>query len=111
MIDVAIARRHGRRLAGVPPETLLPELPRRLVLRALLDAIAWYRRHAHATGEAALAAARAWAWATDGEWRSKHAAAEWARGRAPEADLVAAADAALTVQLAAAGPARSGGGG
>jgi hypothetical protein len=111
VIDVAIARRHGRSLAGLSPEELLPELPRRLVLRALLDAIAWYGRYAAATDEAALAAARAWAWATDGRWRSKPEAAEWARARAPEGDLVATAAAALTAQLAAAGPARPAGGG
>jgi Domain of unknown function (DUF4111) len=111
VIDVAIARRHGRRLAGEPPETLLPQLPRGLVLRALLDAIAWHRRHAGASGEAAVAAARAWAWATDGRWRSKPDAAAWARGRAPEADVAAAAVAALRTELAAAGPTRPAGAG
>ena len=111
VLDVAAARAHGRRLAGVPAEVALPELPRRLVLRALLDAIAWYRRPAAEGGEAALAAARGWAWASDGRWRSKREAAAWARGRTDEEHLIAAAEAALTAQLAATGPVRPGGGG
>jgi hypothetical protein len=111
VIDVAIARPHGRRLAGLPAQALLPKLPRRLVLHALLDAIAWSRRPAADDGDAALAAARAWAWASDGRWRSKREAAEWARDRVAEEGLVAGAEAALRAQLAATGPARSAGGG
>jgi hypothetical protein len=111
VLDVAGARAHGRRLAGLPADAALPKLPRRLVLRALLDAIAWHRRPAAEGGEAALAAARAWAWASDGRWRSKREAAEWARGWVTEDHLVAAAEAALTAQLAATGPVRPAGGG
>jgi hypothetical protein len=111
VIDVAIARRHNRRLAGAPAERVLPELPRALVLRALLDSIAWHRGCDDPDADAVASACRAWAWATDGRWRSKRAAADWARRRAPEADPVAAAEATLTAQLAAAGPARPAGGG
>jgi hypothetical protein len=111
VIDVAIARRHSRRLAGAPANDVLPDLPRALVLRALLESIAWHRRSDDPDADAAASASRAWAWATDGQWRSKRAAADWARRRAPEADPIAAAEAALTAQLAAAAPARPAGGG
>jgi hypothetical protein len=111
VIDVAIARRHSRRLAGAAAEDVLPELPRALVLRALLDSIAWHRECDDPDADPVASACRAWAWATDGRWRSKRAAAHWARRRSPGADPVAAAEAALTAQLAAAGPARPAGGG
>ena len=111
VIDVAIGRRHNRCLAGAPAEWVLPELPRALVLRALLDSIAWHRQSDDPNADAVASAARAWAWATDGRWRSKREAAEWARARAPEEDLVAAAAAVLTAQVAAAAPARPAGGG
>jgi hypothetical protein len=110
-IDLAIARRHNRRLAGAPAERVLPELPRALVLRALLDSIVWHRRSDDPNADAVASACRAWAWATAGHWRSKRAAADWSRRRAPGADPGAAAEAALTAQRAAAGPARPAGGG
>jgi hypothetical protein len=111
VIDVAIARRHSRRLAGAAAEDVLPELPRVLVLGALLDSIAWHRECDDPDADPVASACRAWAWATDGRWRSKRAAADWARRLAPGADPVAAAEAMLTAQLDAAGEARPAGGG
>jgi hypothetical protein len=101
VIDVAMAREHNRRLAGAPAEDVLPELPRALVLRALLDSIAWHRQRADPGADPVASACRAWAWATDGRWRSKRAAVEWARGRvAEDTDLPAAAEAVLIGALA-----------
>ena len=111
VIDVAIARSHGRRLAGAPPELVLPELPRELVLRALLESIAWHRRRDAPNADAVESAGRAWAWATDGRWRPKREAVAWARDRAADQKLVRAAEAALSGQLAATGPARPASGG
>jgi len=78
-LDVAIAREHGRAVAGAPPADVLPALPRALVVDALRDAVAWYSSRDSA--EAILALSRAWAWAADGRWLSKAAAATWAAAR------------------------------
>ena len=78
-LDVAIAREHGRALAGAPPADVLPALPRALLVDALRDAVAWYSTRDGA--EAILALSRAWAWAADGRWLSKAAAATWAAAR------------------------------
>jgi hypothetical protein len=79
ILDVAIAREHGRPLIGAPPGDLLPTLPRPLVLSALRDALAWWQLH-DAAG-AVVAAYRAWAWLQEGRWLSKREAATWAAGR------------------------------
>jgi predicted nucleotidyltransferase len=68
-LDVAIAREHSRPLAGPSPATLLPELPRELVLAAHRKSVAWYR--ANAPELAAVTEARARAWETEGRWLSK----------------------------------------
>jgi Domain of unknown function (DUF4111) len=54
-------------------------LPRSLIVDALRDAVAWYS--ARDGAEAILALSRAWAWALDGRWLSKGAAATWAAAR------------------------------
>jgi hypothetical protein len=68
-LDVAIAREHARPLAGPSPATILPVLPRELVLAAHRDSIVWYR--ANAPELAAITEARARAWETEGSWISK----------------------------------------
>jgi hypothetical protein len=68
-LDVAIAREHARPLVGPSPATLLPALPRELVLAAHRESIAWYR--ANAPELAAVTEARARAWETEGRWISK----------------------------------------
>jgi hypothetical protein len=78
-LDVAIAREHARALVGAPPAGVLPALPRALVAGALRDAVAWYGSRDAAA--AILALSRAWAWAADGRWLSKAAAATWAAAR------------------------------
>jgi hypothetical protein len=78
-LDVAIARQQARSLAGPPPSEVLPFLSRSLVVGALSDALAWYR--AYDDAQAVLAGCRAWAWTSDGTWRSKGEAATWARAR------------------------------
>jgi hypothetical protein len=82
ILDVAIARELARPLVGRAPGELLPELPRTLVLSALRDSLAWWREYDGAG--ATLAACRAWAWATEGRWLSKSAAAAWAAERVPD---------------------------
>jgi hypothetical protein len=68
-LDIAIAREHSRPLVGPSPATILPALPRELLLAAHRESIAWYRANAPAL--AAVTEARARAWETEGRWLSK----------------------------------------
>jgi hypothetical protein len=68
-LDVAIAREHSRSLVGPSPATVLPELPRALILSAHRESIAWYR--ANAPELAPVTEARARAWEAEGRWISK----------------------------------------
>ena len=81
VIDVAIGRGAGRTLAGPPPAEVFPELPAPLVLDSLKQALDWFARNDRKGGQAALAAARAWAWAEDGRWLAKGPAAVWLTSR------------------------------
>jgi hypothetical protein len=77
-IDVSIARQHGRPLIGPAAAEVFPEPPRRLVVTALLEALAFYADLAGAPEQRLLSACRTWAWAVDGRWRSKGDSARWA---------------------------------
>jgi hypothetical protein len=101
IVDVSIAREHAEGLAGAPASRLLPRLPRALVLAALRDAVAWYGNHDATGAETALTACRAWAWATDGKWRSKREGAEWARPRVREPTAI---DRAMAMRNGAGAP-------
>jgi hypothetical protein len=87
VIDVAIARDHAVSLDGPSAEAAWPELPRPMIAGALREALAWHALGSRSRAQAFLAACRAWAWAVDGVWRSKRDAAEWARGRIPDASV------------------------
>jgi predicted nucleotidyltransferase len=81
VLDVAIGRQAGRALAGPPPGEVFPELPEPLVLASLQQALAWFSENDRRGGQAALAAARAWAWAEEGRWLAKGPAAVWLTAR------------------------------
>lgn len=81
VIDLQIGRAVGHVLHGPPLRDVIPPAPRRLVLDALLDCVRWQRRDQPDGAATVLAACRAWAWASDGAWRSKREAARWAAGR------------------------------
>jgi Domain of unknown function (DUF4111) len=85
-LDVSIARQRSHRLAGVPAETVLPLLPRELVIAAAKDALEFWRAYDRA--QAILSACRAWAWAVNGEWLSKGEAAAWAAARLPNPEPI-----------------------
>jgi hypothetical protein len=85
VIDVAIAREHGVSLVGPPAASVWPELPRPAIAGALSEALTWYANRDPV--QTFLAACRAWAWAVEGFWLSKRDAAEWARGRIPDASV------------------------
>ena len=78
-LDVSIASQLSRRLAGPPAETVLPPLPRELVIEAAKEALEFWREYDR--GQAILSACRAWAWAVEGRWLSKGEAAAWATAR------------------------------
>ena len=88
-LDVAIARDSALPLIGAVPSTVLPVLPRPLILHALSEALDWYG--ANDDAQAVLAACRAWAWAADGSWLSKGRAARWAIAQLPDPRPVVAA--------------------
>jgi hypothetical protein len=81
ILDVAIGREAGRPLAGPPPAEVFPELPVPLVLDSLQQALAWFATNDRKGGQAALAAARAWAWVEEGRWLAKGPAAMWLTSR------------------------------
>jgi len=80
VLDVAIGREVGRPLAGPPPADVFPEMPLPLVLESLKQALAWFATNERG-GQAALAAARAWAWSEEGRWLAKGPAATWLASR------------------------------
>ncbi len=81
VLDVAIGREAGRALAGPPPTEVFPELPEPLVRASLQQALRWFAENDAGGGQAALAAARAWAWAEEGRWLAKRPAAVWLTSR------------------------------
>jgi hypothetical protein len=99
VLDVAIGRDAGVPLAGPAPGEVFPPIPRALVLASLRAALAWWRE-ADPQG-AVLAACRAWAWAEEGRWLTKAAAAAWAADRLPDPEPVRAALAPRTDPRAA----------
>jgi len=91
LLDLSILRDHGRPLAGPPPRDLVGPIPRRAVLEALCDSLAWHEAHEPALQQAVLNACRGWRFAEEGVWSSKDDAGTWARGRADDPATVAAA--------------------
>ncbi len=99
VIDLSIGRQHALTLAGPSAADAFPPLPDALVRSALRDAIEWFAREGGSVGQTVLSAARTWAWATDGSWRSKGDSARWARARLADPGPV---DRAMALREAAA---------
>jgi Domain of unknown function (DUF4111) len=81
LLDLAILRDRGRPLAGPPPAELVGPIPRRWVLEALRDSMAWHRANEPALQQTVLNASRGWRFAEEGVWSSKDEAGAWARDR------------------------------
>jgi hypothetical protein len=79
VLDLAIAREHAAPLSGPHPRTILPVLPRPMLLAAHRESLVWWR--GYDLSQATIAACRAWAWAEEGCWLSKGDAAAWAAAR------------------------------
>jgi Mycothiol maleylpyruvate isomerase N-terminal domain/Domain of unknown function (DUF4111) len=91
VLDLAILRDHGRTLTGPPPRELVGPIPRRRLLEALRDSLAWHQANEPALHQTVLNASRGWRYAEEGVWSSKDDAAAWARPRTDDPALVEAA--------------------
>jgi hypothetical protein len=95
LLDLAILRDHGRALAGPPPGELVGPIPRRWLLEALADSMAWHRANEPALQQSVLNASRGWRFAAEGVWSSKPDAAAWSRVRTDDPVTV---DTALAIR-------------
>jgi Domain of unknown function (DUF4111) len=91
VIDLAILREHGLALHGPPAHELVAPIPRRWLLDALGDGLAWHAANEPALHQSVLNAGRAWRFAAERVWSSKDAAAGWVLARTGDPGLVQAA--------------------
>lgn len=105
VLDRAIAHRSGVVISGPPPSTVFAALPRRTLLTAMSESMAWHRTHEGASLYSVLNACRAWRFAEDNVLGSKLEGAAWARARWSDPDVIAAAVALRHGQEAALAPA------
>ena len=88
VIHLAILRERGVALVGPPAGQLVAPIPRRWLLDALGDGLAWHAANEPVLHQTVLNATRAWRYAAEGVWSSKDAAASWAQAHAEDAALV-----------------------
>ena len=88
VIDLAILREHGLALHGPPAHELVAPIPRRWLLGALGDGLAWHAANEPALHQSVLNAGRAWRFAAEGVWSSKDAAAGWVLARTEDPGLI-----------------------
>jgi hypothetical protein len=88
VIDLAILREHGLALHGPPAHELVAPIPRRWLLDALGDGLAWHAANEPALHQSVLNAGRAWRFTVEGVWSSKDAAAGWVLTRTEDPELV-----------------------
>jgi len=81
VLDRAIAHRSGLATRGPPAGKVFAAVPRRTLLDALYESMAWHRAHEKATLYSVLNACRAWRFAADDVLGSKLEGAAWARAR------------------------------
>jgi hypothetical protein len=91
VMDRAIAHRSGVVISGPPPSEVFADVPRRILLEAMRESMAWHRAHEKATLYSALNACRAWRFVDEDILGSKLAGAAWARERWPDPDVIDAA--------------------
>ena len=95
-IDRAILRDHAVVLTGPPPQAVFGSIPRRLLLKVVVDALSWHLDGATSTSDTVLNACRGLRFAFTGGWSSKASAGWWALDYVAERDVVRAALAART---------------
>lgn len=104
-LDRAIAHRAGLVISGPPPGSVFVDVPRRALLTAMSESMAWHRAHEKATLYSVLNACRAWRFAEEDVLGSKLEGATWARARWPDTDVIDAAVALRRGKHAALDPA------
>lgn len=91
VLDRAVARRFGVVISGPAPSEVFADVPRRVLLDAMRDSMAWHRVHERATLYSVLNACRAWRFAEEDVLGSKLEGAAWARSRWPDTSVIDAA--------------------
>jgi hypothetical protein len=92
VIDRAILHGHARAVSGPPAAEVFAEIPRALLLPALVAAVRWHATSGIPRGDdAVLNACRSLRFAEDGVWSAKPDAGRWALDRVADRELVAAA--------------------
>jgi hypothetical protein len=91
VLDRAIAHRCGLAISGPPAQRIFADAPRRTLLEAMWESVAWHRTHEKATLYSVLNACRAWRFAVEDDLGSKLEGAAWARTRWHDAGLIDAA--------------------
>ena len=91
VLDRAILARHGVTLVGPQPPALVADVPRELVLPALVESVRWFAAHDAPGSDAVLNACRALRYAADGRWSSKAEAGRWALEQLDDGELIAQA--------------------
>jgi hypothetical protein len=91
VLDRAIAHRAGVIISGPPASQVFADVPRRILLDAMHESMAWHRVHEKATLYSVLNACRAWRFAEEDVLGSKLEGAAWARGRCPDTGVIDAA--------------------
>ena len=102
VLDRAIAHRSGVTISGPRPSQVFADAPRRTLLEAMHESMAWHRVHEKATLYSVLNACRAWRFADEDVLGSKLEGAAWARERWPDPDVIDAAVALRRGEKAAA---------
>jgi streptomycin 3"-adenylyltransferase len=80
VMHFAVCRERGLAISGPPPHEVFPPVPRRMLLEAFEEELAWGLANAP-TRYAILNACRAWAFAEEGRVLSKVEGGEWAIDR------------------------------
>lgn len=91
VVDRAIARSAGLRLAGPPPADLFAEIPRPWLLGALVESLRWHRGTSPAGADTVLNALRSWRFTREDVWCSKVDAAQWGKENGANERVVDAA--------------------
>jgi hypothetical protein len=100
VLDRAIAHRSGLVISGSPARAVFADVPRKGLLDAMYESMAWHRAHEKATLYSVLNACRAWRFAEEDVLGSKLEGAAWARDRWPDIDVIDAAVALWRGELA-----------
>jgi hypothetical protein len=91
VLDRAIAHRSGLAISGPPARQIFADIPRRTLLEAMYESMAWHRAHEKATLYSVLNACRAWRFAAEDVLGSKLEGAAWARTQWSDPGVIDAA--------------------